>query len=263
MPLAAQFLQGDARAAHLASFVRGVAGAAGMEQSVKASRAGVEADRILLSWAATGTEQEFLPGLFDELGMPDAARHEVGGELRSGAFFHLGYEGGAVPRMKFYSERKPAARGRLPLPLYTAWKWRVGAHGPAGVDEYWLGNATALGAAEAMIADAFADQCAALEAEVLALLRQCAADGKVPMLFDVRRRGGIRHSFDMRCYGTGLRVADAGALVAAADATFDGGGALATALDACRHAELGHVSGGINADGLPFVTVYFGARALA
>lgn len=247
---------------HLTAFVRGVANAAGIEKSVKASSGGVESDRFLLSWAADGAESGDLLNLFDDLALPGEVQDEIVADIPTGAFFHLGYEGAAAPRVKFYCEHKSAVAASR-MTLYTAWKWRPQAPHVVSVDEYREHRVESQQAAEQTILATFGGKGCEIEQGLLTVFKQCASSGEIPLLLDVRRRGGGRSSLDMRCYGSQLRVHSISALIDSADRELECRGQFAHALEAHADAELGHIAGGIDDDGAAFLTIYYGARALS
>jgi hypothetical protein len=262
LPASTLSFQPDGYSERLTAFVRGVANTAGIEKSVKASAGGVDSDRLLLSWASDGSENDNLLNLFDELALPCEAQDEIVAEIPDGAFFHLGYEGAAAPRVKFYCEYKSAVAASRTT-LYTAWKWHPKVPGVVSVDEYREHRVESQQAAEDIILLTFGGKAGRIEQGLLTVFKQCVAGGEIPLLLDVRRRGGGRNSLDLRCYGSQLRVHNISALITSADLELDCKGQLAQALGYHADAELGHIAGGIDDYGAPFLTIYFGARSLS
>lgn len=261
MASAATVLTSSPPAAILTGLVRSLADSAGVEYSVKASPSGVEVDRMLMSWAASGCECSALTPVFQALDLPHQAQDEIAASLPHSRFLHFGIEGGAASRVKFYCERS-LTKVSQEDPLYTAWKWAPGIETSLSVDDYRPSHVASLEAAEGLIEQAYADKASGIVAALFRFLRRAVVHEDLPLFLDVRSRASQRASFDMRCYDFGMRVADAEEIVAAADRDFACAGSLKFALERNSGEVLGHMAGGIGSDGLPFITFYFGARAL-
>ena len=242
-------------AARLAAFAKGLGGDVGIERSCKLSPARVESGRFLLSYGADEPTARLTGRLLRELGFPSALKAEFEANASRARFLHLGYEDSPRgPLLKAYCEGEPGGQGR---PLYTAYKWRTATPGALSVDDYWLRDAEA---AKPCIEAAFGPDQDSLSRQCLAL---AAENGIGLLLLEVERRGAGRRSFDLRLYGGDLTVADARALVGAAEAAFGLGDRAWAALQPAAERELGHLSGGRDDAGSPFLTLYYGAEAFA
>jgi tryptophan halogenase len=246
-------------AGRLAAFAKGLGCDVGIERSCKLSPGRVESGRFLLSYGADERTARLTGRLLRDLAFPPALEGEFGSAAAEARFLHLGYEAGPRgPLLKAYCEGEPEGRGR---PLYTAFKWR--APGAWSIDDYWLRDAGDAGAAAPFIKAAFGADLDALSGGCVALAEANDGEEAGLMLLEVERRGASRRSFDLRLYGGSLTLADARALAGAADRAFALDGRAWAALEPEAGRELGHLSGGRDDAGAPFLTLYYGARAFA
>lgn len=247
-------------AGRLAAFSRSLGCDVGVERSCKLAPGGVESGRFLLSYGADARTARLTGDLLRTLALPRTLEAEFMEGAARAHFLHLGYEDGPRgPLLKAYCEGEPVGQGR---PLYTAFKWRPSAPETWSIDDYWLRDVQDAGAAAPVIEAAFGPALAALTRECLALAATNDGEAAGLLLLEVERRGAGRRSFDLRLYGGRLTLADAGALVGAAAAAFGLGDAASAALRT-ESDELGHLSGGRDDAGAPFLTLYHGARAFA
>jgi hypothetical protein len=248
-------------AERLRAFARGLGVPVGIERSCKFAPGRIHADRFLLSFAADRRVRARMMALLAEQGFPKDLVEAFTADAEAAAFLHLGYEeasSGAV--LKAYCEAEPG-EGALAR-VHVAYKWSPGGTGTGVIDDYWLRRDLEGPGMAAAMGEAFGPDDAGLTGACVDLLEQARgrlAEDEVFFL-DVRRRGAARASFDLRLYGGGLTVGDAQSLITRA-AALAGAGQGAPTMDAGR--TLGHISGGRDDAGQPFVTVYFGAEDFA
>jgi hypothetical protein len=246
----------------LTAFVRACCLDAGMERSIKGAPARLDADRILLSFAATPHVASILSSLLDDAGLPERVDRQLRQSIYSADFVHLGHDHGeGRPAAKLYCE---AEGGRASdEPVFTAWKWPVEDPAKVSVDEYRRANCGTVQDVQTLVAEVLGAGLDVLASEIVTLAGRCGDESGPPAILDVRRQGGTRTSLDMTCYGSDLRVRDASGLVAIADDLFGMDGSFVDAVTVHAEVDLGHIAAGYGEDGRPFVTVYFGSGPLS
>jgi hypothetical protein len=247
-------------AARLTAFARGLGGDVGVERSCKLSPGRVESGRFLLSFAPHQPTARLTARLLQDLAFPAAHLPAFQADAQRARFLHLGYEDGSRGSLlKAYCEGEPEGQER---PLYTAYKWRPSVP-DASIDDYWLREARDAAAVKPFVEAAFGPGFDALSSGCLALAMANGGEDAGLLLLEVERRGAGRRSFDLRLYGGSLTVGDARALIGVAARAFDLGERAWAALAPSAAYELGHLSGGRDDRGEPFLTVYYGAQAFA
>jgi hypothetical protein len=251
------------QAARLGAFARGLGCTVGIERSCKLRPGAFDAGRFLLSFAADERTVRLTGRLLRELSLPGALDAAFQAAAPSARFLHLGYEDSGVGAVfKVYCEGEPGAQDGVPL--YTAYKWSPAAASLA-VDDYRLRRDPGLEDMQTAMSQAFGAGREDLADACLGLLdgRHGGIGLEDVMFLDVERRGGPRRSFDLRLYGSGLRVGDIRPMVDIADSVFGLGGGALRRLAEADGSPLGHVSGGRGEGGDAFLTLYFGAEDFA
>ncbi|MFC6389402.1 tryptophan 7-halogenase [Methylorubrum zatmanii] len=262
--------------ARLADLVAGLGQPFGYERSVKASPAGLQTERFLVSLHRTGLglhAGKTLDDLAATLGLPERERAEAAGLIEGADLLHLGYEDGpAGPLYKLYVEwsaRTDAAwrgqdePGAEPILVHRAYKWIPGGTAPPVVTLYHWPRVRApeeIDARLIRLAEGWGGAGAPLIGLARALLRLAQVRGRGAVHYlEASEEPGPRLSYDLNLYACGLSVADAEQGLG--QAFVDLGiapQAAATVLGERLGESLGHVAGGIGRDGQPFLTVYSG-----
>lgn len=262
--------------ARLADLVAGLDQPFGYEHSVKASPAGLQTERFLMSLhrASLGpTPETTLDRLASALGLPERERAQAAGLIGGADILHLGYENGPSGALyKLYvewSSRTDAAwtgedeAGAEPMLVHRAYKWTpTGTHPPVVTLYHWP-RVRSPGEIEARLAR-LADLWGAAGAPVLrtarAILRLAQERGRGAVHYlEASEEPGPRLSYDLNLYACGLTVADAEPVLGQALADLGiPPQAGAFVLGERLRETLGHVAGGVGRDGQPFVTVYSG-----
>ena len=159
---------------------------------------------------------------------------------------------------KLYFEDADALSGSAdgPVTVHRSLKWTAG--GAVRNEVYrWRPELAEAAAVRRWLADADGPP-AGFAARLLALL---PADAPI-LLLEVTAEGSARRSFDLNLYGLertiGEMAQEIAAMVMPLGVTAD---RLRPWLARWGRARLGHVSGGVGADGLPFGTLYYGISA--
>lgn len=226
----------------------------GVERSIKLSRHGVDAARMLASLPAAVLGANPAPGfgaMCDKLGVPEGARAKLRPHLGAATHLHLGAEGDdpTSAACKVYLEFAAPPVGDRTL-VFIASKWRVA--GPSGfrTTRYRRLDTASLDEWLATLDDPFGRVLRALGAAAL-------ARGAAPRALAVTDDGGPRRSVDLNLYDAGLTVAEVAGPVTTLSAAF--GQRADVFLDRSGATLLGHVAAGDAAHGEPFATIYFGA----
>ncbi|GLS43623.1 tryptophan 7-halogenase [Methylobacterium brachythecii] len=260
--------------ARLADLVAGLNQPFGYERSVKASPAGLQIDRFLVSLHRTSLGLEpgrVLDRLAAKLAMPEPERREAATLIDGADLLHLGHEDGPSGALyKLYVEwsaRTDAAwragEGGEPLLVHRAYKWNPHGSAPPVVTLYhWprVREPDQIAARMTSMAAGWGDVGAGVLAAGYAMLRLAQEQGTGAIHFlEACEERGPRLSYDLNLYACGLTVATAEPILGPA---LKGMGIPATAVTATlaerRTESLGHLAGGVGRDGQPFLTVYSG-----
>ena len=262
--------------ARLADLVAGLGQPFGYERSVKASAAGLQTDRFLVSLHRTSLglhPARTLDGLAAALGLPDRERAEAAGLIGKADLLHLGYEDGPAGALyKLYVEwsaRTDAAwrgedeTGAEPMLVHRAYKWKPGGTTPPVVTLYhWprVRRPEEIDGRLIRLAAEWGEAGATVIGLARALLRRAQERGQGAVHYlEAREEPGPRLSYDLNLYACGLRVADAEQMVGQAFVALGiPPQAAATVLRERLGESLGHVAGGVGRDGRPFLTLYSG-----
>jgi hypothetical protein len=233
----------------------------GLERSAKFADGAINPDRFLATFHRDdlGIDAgQRLSELAQTLGLPQAELARVADLLDGAQLLHVGHEGGTAPVTKLYFEDAAAlsddATGPVLVHRSLKWpsggvvrnefyRWRPDRADAAGVRR-WLDD-------EGGPAAGFAGR----------LLSPLPDDAPV-LLLEVTAERNVRRSFDVNLYGLELSIGDMAAEIAAMVVHLGvSGERLSPWLARWGGARLGHVSGGVGADGLPFGTLYYGISA--
>lgn len=229
----------------------------GFEHSAKFTRFGINQDRFVISLGRGAFGPEGPAGFCLALGAPEAPLRDLLRDLDRAKTLHLGYEGAGEehgPRYKLYLEF--SAQGTDKHIVFDALKWEVGAS--ARRDIYWLDPQEA----DPLAALSQWNPAGGLHPAV-GFARQVAGDADPRRLtrMEVVETGAQRHSFDLNLYRLALRLDQAETAVGALAAHFAlPHNAVQLLLAQYGATRLGHVAGGVNAEGHSFATIYFGLQ---
>jgi len=246
------------------------------EPSFKLSVGTLLADRFLLSLTppAPGGPRGRFTRILAGLGLPDCYLPVVEANLPDACHLHLGVEQGPGGCLhKFYLEfplaqspgldGTPAGSG--PPLVHIAFKWDPARAQRHTVTRY-LDRSAADGSGLVQTIGTICDQqSGAMVAAAAALIERAAPSLAFAhmQLLEVLEEGNPRRSFDLRLYGSGLRLA---ALRDWLGGLWDHFGIAAAArralLERFGGAPIGHLSGGVGRDGGEFCTIYYGAGRL-
>lgn len=218
------------------------------ERSVKISHGHVETDRLLVSVMRRGLypgPRTRLARLLAELGAPDGT--DISDYWPGAVAVHFGAEGAIRKCYLEYRDAPPA-----PGVVFHAVKWWQGT---PRTDRYIDRSNTGA----AVIDEILPDGPVRIAAQTL-LTQSAAADpaGR-GFLLEVVGQGDARRSVDVNLAHCRLTLGDMAETLRPALHEV-GGGAAMDILQPDRDARLGHFAAGYSADGIAFVTVYFGAR---
>ena len=264
--------------------VQGLGVRYGVEDSLQIGAGGITVDRFLVSLpksALGDAAHARLLHLCRGLAMPPALLRRYQSCLPDADHCYFGWEcrDGRV-RLKAYLEyfqrwraEKPVAPGPgRDVLMVLGFKWQADAPAQYGVTRYRWHPELSAAQVRGRALDLMTAGRGGPLADVCRHLLDAALDPAVPAddetgsgtalrFLEVTDDGSDRHSFDINLYRRGRRVADIeqslrGLAAALGLAEQD----LAADLAAIRGDSLGHVSGGRNRHGQPFVTVYHGMR---
>lgn len=263
--------------ARLADLVAGLGQPFGFERSVKASPAGLQTDRFLVSLHRTSLGLDparLLDTLAAKLDMPAPQRREAAGLIGEADLLHLGYEdspSGALYKLYVeWSARTDAAwrdgEDGEPLLVHRAYKWSLHGTAPPVVTLYhWprVREPDQIAARLSLMAAGWGDAGDDVLAAGQAMLRLAREQGTGAIHFlEAKEEPGPRLSYDLNLYACGLTVAAAEPVLAPSLARLGiPQQAVAATLAERRSERLGHLAGGVGRDGQPFLTVYSGMTA--
>ncbi|MFJ7436719.1 tryptophan 7-halogenase [Methylorubrum thiocyanatum] len=274
-----QSLRQSPEGARLADLVAGLGQPFGYERSVKATPAGLQTERFLVSLHRTSLgldPAKTLDALAEVLGLPAPERSEAAGLIAGADLLHLGYEAGPSGALyKLYVEwsaRADAAwhetdaagaAGAEPILVHRAYKWRVEGSAPPVVTLYHWPRVRTPGEIEARLArlgETWEGAGASLLGTARDILRLAREHGRGAVHYlEAREEPGPRLSYDLNLYACGLTMGEAEMVIGQAIVDLGVPPPDAAAVLAERRGEaLGHVAGGVGRDGIPFLTVYSG-----
>lgn len=255
---------------------------AGIERSCKLSQGVMSRDRLLMGQSSALLAGTSLEAAHRHLGLPASARSAYEQDRQRANFVYLGFDGSADKlSYRIYLEfpvnlaqqLDPSTAQMTPALLARGYKWDAleTASERYDVTDYWWHPRLTVDQINLRLAALWTQQHkapAALAAPALSatqtlvkkaidLARQ-RANALDWQYLEVTEPASLRHSFDLNVYQANVLMKELGSELAAL------GEALRipkTEVDAfladVGEATLGHVSGGVGRDGLPFLTVYY------
>ena len=246
----------------------------GFERSMKMRPGKLLADRWLMTLhkSALGSQPELaLKGVAEQLGAPNIALNACLEMLSEADVVHFGYEGeGAHSVCKLYLEfasqvRQLMEAGELSgkVQVHHSLKWSTGDPQRYAFNDYWLLPECASEWLIGRVCSAFESSCQYGTSVVQFVDRvlQRARLSEV-MCLQVVDPAASRHSYDLNLYDAEMTLADI------ADDVYLLGAGLNTPkpelqqwLVEHQYCDLGHIATGLDNQGQPFITLYFGVEA--
>lgn len=252
----------------------------GFERSFKLLAGQLWRDRFLVGLRTAALPAPDLERLAESLGMPAALRAALGARQPEASFVHIGFEHGAGhSTYKLYLEfprtvALAAACTQVPAPLYLGFKWNPQDSARCTVSSYAQPQSLALADAAQRIAVAYGDSgnsgnaskagdaghangfVSQLAVDIVTQAARASASATVQFV-EVTEDNSARLSFDVNLYDSALTVCDLRAPLQALATNFGVPTADFSALMAQTADHLaGHVSGGTDRAGRPFLTLY-------
>jgi tryptophan halogenase len=244
---------------------------AGIERSCKFSQGGLSRERLLMGQAPDQLAGTPLALAHVTLDMPSGARSAYEHDYQRANFVYLGFDGTADSlSYRFYLEfpvnlahQLDPATGQLTKALWArGYKWD--ALGPDqqkhDVTEYWWHPRLTVEQISRKVNALVSQQSDAAKALTgkaidLARLRSNALEWQ---FLEATEPASARHSFDLNLYQADVRLTELTAELTALGSTMGIPSDEVTAFMRDAGAStLGHVSGGLGRDGLPFITLYY------
>lgn len=260
----------------------------GMERSCKLGAGSLSANRLLLGNTKQLIEASPLATAHVELGLPSASRAAFERDWQAANFVYFGFDGTAQAlSYRIYLEfpvtlpQHSSPDAQAPALLARGYKWNglstdAGSAPTADTTEYWwhprltanqivarigrLWSAPALGDTGSPLtesAERALGRARQIVNDAIDLARPRSSALQWTYL-EVTEPGQPRLSFDLNLYSAGLTVSQIAPALRAAAAEW---GIAADQADAfiasASPATLGHVSGGLDRTGAPFLTVYY------
>ncbi|WP_415897452.1 hypothetical protein ACMXYX_02205 [Neptuniibacter sp. QD72_48] len=241
----------------------------GYERSCKLTAGALNQNRFLLTQHKNCFgEKPFtsLRKLADDLAMPLEGLEWLQAKFDMAGLVHLGYEDEhGRPLCKLYLEypcpvgeryEVNSSKGVL---LHQAIKWypNSGCH---LITDYRCLPSFSMAHVFSFIEQCLGSSGRVQSAWVQTLLEQVCGS-ELPMMLDVSEPGSVRRSFDINLYDFSLRIGEFDFLLKKLFQSFSIPSASSDKfLEQNAGRILGHVSGGINREGEPFITLYFGVE---
>ncbi|WP_415883361.1 hypothetical protein [Neptuniibacter sp. QD34_54] len=241
----------------------------GYEHSCKITKGVLNQNRFLLTQHKSCFDSDPRASLFrlvDDLNMPLEGAAWLKNNLDQAELIHLGYEDDkGVPLCKLYLEF-PYTVPESDLPtseksflLHQAIKWHTEDN------RFHITDYRCLPSLSKLEYLSFIYKCLGPSGQSQAvwveelLMRMCKSE--LPMMLDVSEPETVRRSFDVNLYDFSIRLGELGSLLKKLFRSFSlSPESVNQFLEQNADRILGHVSGGINRDGEPFITLYFGVE---
>ena len=234
----------------------------GFEQSVKLQEGQLLSHRFLVGLSLKYVQPEDVLYLASQMKMPTPYLALLNQQLALANFVHFGFEKAAdVNLYKLYLEFPDTPPHTLPL--YQGFKWAPQHPEIRSVSNYTQPSALTLADVLKRVTLVYAGH------QVLALVQKLIqlAASRAPLqelLFvDVKDEDSPRLSFDINVYAAGLKMKEIAPLLATLAQYFSiSNASFATLMDSTADDLIGHVSGGTDRHGHPFLTVYHASATL-
>lgn len=240
----------------------------GFERSFKLTTKGILSDRFLLTQHKKRfgeSPQLILSPLLESLSVPPALKVWLYSELPRAELIHLGFEttqGSTLCKLylefPFSGISSPSSASASSPLLYQAAKWSPGM-GQGLLTDYHILSFSSLDELKGYLLSCVCGANRVVECLVEALPSSMPVSEL--MLLDVTEPSNTRHSFDLNLYNLQRPVVQWERLLDSVWRLL--GLPIATLNDFVAkygHEILGHLSGGVSRDNVPFFTLYFGAE---
>jgi hypothetical protein len=242
-----------------------------LEASFKLDRRGIHPARLLVAFDTRSSQLERLDPLLEWLQMPAALRGELAKHLGNANKLGFGIDRqDEKTAVKVYLEfweqlRKLVQQSEdryRPRELFTGYKWQFEDPQNWRIDRYVCYPFLPLTGIRRRIDLVYGNESSdGLRLSVQRLLQACAASLHPRDAFvftEIREPGKRRCSFDVNLYKSALTLADTATEILAIGARLEiAGQHLQALLQTHSRARLGHLSGGWDANGDVFVTIYY------
>lgn len=232
----------------------------GFERSFKMAENNLSSERFIVGLPRNRIAVDDIDFVASQLGMPPQLKTALEGTLSQSEFVHFGYEGSSnSSNFKIYLEFP--RRFEIGSPLYFGYKWNVADAGLSSVTEYrHVQLPDQFHAADLIRRYLDSEPLCMWLADIVnaAISRSALSD---IMLLDVADLATQRFSFDLNVYSAGLMISDiASTLQSIGNHLGIDHSSLNAILSKAKTDELGHLSGGVDLNGRPFITVYHAYR---
>lgn len=245
----------------------------GCEHALKIVGGRLLADRVLLGWRIADLPLEDFLAWVDEAGMPEAAAAELRRHAHRANALSISVEAspaGTVFKayLEFWDEVRATVRREGPAEprcLHLGVKWDSTAPGHHTVAHYLVRPMLTAGdILRRLSMHDTPDGHAAVEVARALVQRGARRRPGVSMIYlEASEAGNPRQSFDINLYKTGQTVASAADLLLPAGRSLGlDDSALPDVLQRWADLPLGHVAGGTDRHGRPFLSLYAGAQTL-
>jgi hypothetical protein len=243
------------------------------EPSFKLSQAGLSSERGLFGFSKHRLGQDpdqALLAFSQQLGMPAELLADYRAALKHAGYVGFGYEGDAgVRRYKAYldfsSQNAPAARlllGSNDSALqFLGYKWCIAGNARPVMTEYRAYPLLTRRAMRRRALQLLGDLSAA-KTVIESAFSACARDWPERPLeyMEAREPGNPRLSFDVKFYSTSLNISGILPELRRLSDQLGLGPAAQNLLTANAESRLGHLAGGLDRSGTPFLMVYHGVK---
>lgn len=228
----------------------------GFERSFKISPQLLSPQRFLLGISAQQIDVADVLHVAKLMKFPAQWRDQLHSQIYDAVFFHFGFEHN-TPQCVYKLYLEFGQEAPMQHPLYRGYKWSPENARPGSVSTYAhvpnLTLATMLARVQAVYGDA---QVAQLAQEIVTLVVSHSTIQGL-LFVDVCDDSTSRISFDINAYSTGLPVnAISAELVRLSDYLGVNSSELGALLASTQDHMIGHISGGTDQNGKPFLTVY-------
>ena len=233
----------------------------GLEQSFKFRQGELLDNRFLVGISRSKFSDEDLQCLAERMGAPEEFRCAIREQVSACHFIHVGFEQGKQgSTYKLYLEF-PLIRDANPRdapPLYRGFKWVAQDKSQRGISTYGQPLAMAPARMLASVANAFAGSGSVISGAAQRIMERVAE--KMPekklSVVEVRDSESPRASFDVNLYDAGLKVEELAPFLVDLASAFASPEGYSEVIARAQGHWTGHISGGTDSSGRPFLTLY-------